>query len=95
MIRQHNKTLKELENKPMIMGSSTIAHSSAEKYLGDIIHEKGCKESLKQTIKERIRKLTSRCDDIIQIAEAPLMGGLRKGNVAFRLFEAQIILDRH
>ena len=86
-----NKTLKELEKNPMEMGSATISHSSAEKYLGDIISEKGCKDSIKQTIQERIRKLTSRCDDLIQIAEAPIMGGLRKGNVAFNLFEAQII----
>ena len=84
-------TLKELENKPMEMGNAVIEHSEAEKYLGDIIHEKGCRESINQTVKERMRKLTSRCDDIIQIAEAPLMGGLRKGNVAFKLFEAQII----
>lgn len=89
--KYRNKTLKELEKSPMKMGSSTIDHSSSEKYLGDIIHEKGCKESITQTIQDRTRKLISKCEDIIQIAEAPIMGGLRKGNVAFKLFEAQIV----
>ena len=85
------KTLKELDETPMTMGKGLIEHSQCEKYLGDFIHERGCKESISVTIKERMRKLRSKCNDIIQIAEAPIMGGLNKGNVAFRLFEAQII----
>ena len=51
-----------------------------EKYLGDIIHEKGCGESITATIKERMRKLTSKFEDIIQIANTTLKGGLRKSN---------------
>ena len=43
-----------------------------EKYLGDIIHEKGCEESITATIKERMRKLTSKCEEIIQIANTSL-----------------------
>ena len=39
-----------------------------EKYLGDITHEKECDESITATIKERMRKLTSKCEEIIQIA---------------------------
>ena len=75
----------------MTMGSGVIGHSISEKYLGDIISESGCQESITETIKERLRKLKSKCDDIIQIAEAPLMGGLNKGSIAFKLYEAQII----
>ena len=86
-----NKALKELKENPMTMGSGFIDHSPAEKYLGDIISEKGCQDSITETIKERVRKLRSKCDDIIQIAEAPLMSGLNKGSIAFKLFDAQII----
>ena len=85
------KTLKEVEKNPMKMGSGVVSHSESEKYLGDLINEKGCEQSITDTIKERTRKLKSKCDDIIQIAESPLMGGLNCGSVAFKLYEAQII----
>ena len=42
------------------MGGKTIDHSEKEKYLGDIIHEKGCVESITETIKERTIKLMSK-----------------------------------
>ena len=86
-----NNTLKEIKAKPMVMGSGTVNHSNSEKYLGDIINEKGCEQSITDTIKERKRKLKSKCDDIIQIADAPIMGGLNCGSIAFKLFNAQII----
>ena len=89
--RFRKKILKDVESNPIIMGSGIIEHSSQEKYLGDIISENGCKESITATIKERIRKLKSKCDDIIQVSDAPQMGCLNKGNVALKLFEAQII----
>ena len=44
----------------MKMGDEEIGHSSKEKYLGDIINERGCKESIQDTIKERKRKLISK-----------------------------------
>ena len=53
--------------------------------------ELGCRESVTLTIKERIRKLISKGEELIQIAEAPLMGGLGNSMVAIKLFEAQII----
>ena len=54
----------------MKMGEETLENSIImEKYLGDIIHEKGCKESITVTIKERMRKLTSKYEEIIQIAK--------------------------
>ena len=54
--------------QPMKMGEEILGTSVREKYLGDIIQEKGCKESITATIKERMRKLTSKCEEIIQIA---------------------------
>ena len=83
-----NRMRKELIIQPMKMGEETLGNSVMEKYLGDIIHEKGCEERITVTIKERIRKLTSKCEEIIQIANTTLMGGLRNINIAFNLFEA-------
>ena len=40
---------------PMIMGGVTH-HAVKEKYLGDWVHELGCKESISATIKERLQK---------------------------------------
>ena len=68
---------KELKKWPMKMGEEIIENSILEKYLGDIIHEKGCKESITATINERMRKLIPQCEDIIQIANTPL-GGFKK-----------------
>ena len=66
-----NKTLKELEKNPLKMGDAIIEHSEKEKYLGDIIHEKGCKDSISQTIKERLGKATGIGNDIIQTCDSP------------------------
>ena len=38
-----------------------------------------------------MRKLTSKCEEITQIANTTLMGGLRNSNIAFKLFEALVI----
>ena len=43
-------TLKAIKERPMNMGGVVIEHSEKEKYLGDMIHEKGCKESITATI---------------------------------------------
>ena len=75
----------------MMMRGVKIDHSTQEKYLGDIIHEKGCKESVQETIKERRRKLISKNEEIIQLADTPMMQGLGHSKTAFNLFEAHII----
>ena len=49
----------------MKMGKEILGNSVIEKYLRDIIDEKGCKESITATTKERMRKLTSKCEEII------------------------------
>ena len=35
--------------------------------------------------------LMKKCEEIIQIANTPVMGGLRNSNIAFKLFEALVI----
>ena len=86
-----NKTLKELERNPMRMGNSTIEHSEKEKYLGDIIHEKGCFESISATIKDRLGKATGICNDIIQTCDSPWINGLGNSSIVIKEFEARVI----
>ena len=85
------QTLAKTAKIPMKMGNKIIEHSEKEKYLGDVIHEKGCAVSISETINERTRKLISKCDDIIKLAENPIMGGLGNSTSAFKLYEATII----
>ena len=86
-----NRMRKELMKQPMKMGEEILGNFVMEKYLGDIIHEKGCEESITVTIKDRMRKPTSKCEEIIQIANTTLMGGLRNSNIAFKLFESLVV----
>ena len=86
-----NKMIKELKETPLKMGDEILEKVVTEKYLGDIIHEKGCKESITATIKERMRKLIPKVEEIIQIANTPIMAGLRNSRIAFKLFEAIVI----
>ena len=89
--RQKNAMKKKLDKNPIKMGGENLKYVDALKYLGDIINSKGCEQSIMDTIKERKRKLISKCEEIIEIAEHPLMGGLRSSTPAFKLFEATII----
>ena len=82
---------RKLQKDPMTMGGVKIEHSGKEKYLGDIINEKGCTESIQDTIRERKRKLVSKSEEIVQLANNSLMCGLGQSKTAFNLFEAQII----
>jgi hypothetical protein len=84
-------TLKELEKEPMTMGGLVIKHAGSEKYLGDWVNELGCKQSIDDTIKERMRKLTSKANDIIMLAEAPMMGADGTSMAAIKLFEATVV----
>ena len=89
--KYRNKILQDIDKAPMKMGGVVIDHSEKEKYLGDIIHEKGCRESISATIKMRMSSLISKCDEIIQLSESPYMGGTGNSLPAIKLFEAQII----
>ena len=75
---------------PIKMGDSYISNSEQEQYLGDMINQEGCAASITATIKERIRKLTSKCHEIIQISESPIMGGLGNSTAPFKLYDATI-----
>ena len=86
-----NKTLKEFKKNPLKMGDAIIEHSEMEKYLGDIIHEKGCKESIAQTIKDRIGKATGVNNDIIQTCDSPWINGLGNSSIIIKEFEARVI----
>ena len=59
------KTLETLNLNPMVMGGVTLKHAEKEKYLGDWVHELGCKESVSATIKERVQKQMGKCDEKI------------------------------
>ena len=89
--KYRKEVLSEIEKDPMMMGNIVIGHSEKEKYLGDIIHEKGVVESISATIKARTNGLVSKCDEIIKICESPVMGGTGNSLAAIKLFEAQII----
>ena len=65
------ETLKELEKEPMKMGGVVIDHAVSEKYLGDWVNELGCRQSIADAIKERMRKLTSKGNDIIMLVRPP------------------------
>ena len=69
--KSRDTTLKELLKEPMTMGGLVIKHAGSKKYLGDWVNELGCKQSIDDTIKERMRKLTSKTNDIIMLADAP------------------------
>ena len=54
------EAIKTLKKDPMMIGNA-----EKEKYLGDWIHEKGCRESISSTIKDRIQKLISKGEELI------------------------------
>ena len=89
------KARAEMENilkkDPIKMGNVIIEQAMMEKYLGDLIHQLGCARSIQETIKDRIRKLKTTCDEIIKTSESPWMGSLRNSETPFKLFEARVI----
>ena len=74
-----------------MMEGELIGNAVKEKYLGDWIHEQGCRESISSTIKDRIQKLITKGKELIHIAESPLMGAFGDSTLVIRLFESQII----
>ena len=89
--RFREETLRDLENQPLGMGGVAIKHAAKEKYLGDWVNELGCNESIDDSIKERMRKRTSKTNDIILLADAPMMGADGSSMAAIRLFEATVV----
>ena len=68
-----------------------IKLSEKEKYLGDWIHEKGCKASISETVKARTNRLVSKGEEIIQVSETTLMNGNGNSLPTFKLYEVQVI----
>ena len=85
------KLEKEVEENPIKMGQATIQISAQEKYLGDYIDNRGNSMSIEVTIKDRIRKLHSVVEEIIEVSNHRMMRGLRNSNLAFKQYEAKII----
>ena len=75
------------------MGGVVNDHAVTEKYLGDYLNELGCRQSIEDTIKERMRKMTSKVNDIIMLAGTPMIGTDGSSTAGIKLFEAQIIAD--
>ena len=90
-MKKRERILKDAKANPIRLGEAVIENSTCEKYLGDMIEEKGCAASITETIKERIRTLTSKCHDIIQMVENPIMGSLGNSLAPFKLFEATVV----
>ena len=81
----------QLEKDPMKIGGLTIEYAVNEKCLGDYVSELGCRQSIDDTIKERMRKLTSKANDIIMLADAPIMGADGTSMAAIKLYEATVV----
>ena len=75
----------------MGMRGVVVEHAANEKYLEDWVNELGSKESIDDTIKERMRKQTSKVNDIILLADAPMIGADGSSRALIKLFEAQVI----
>ena len=84
-------TLKAIKERPMNMGGIVIDNLEKEKYLRDIIHEKGCKERITATIKTRTNGLVGKREEMLQVSETAIMGGIGNSLAATKLFEAQMI----
>ena len=50
---QKESFIRDTAKTPFEMGGKTIDHLEKEKYLGDIIPEKECIESIRETLKGR------------------------------------------
>ena len=57
--------------------------------VGDYVSKLGCKQSTDDTIKYRMRKLTSKVNDMIMLADAPMMGADGSSTTTIKIFEAQ------
>ena len=89
--KQKTDMRTRLKKDPIKMGNTILQETNTEKYLGDLISEKGCEDSITETIKERTRKLTSKAEEIIQLAEHPLMASVGNSLPAIKMYEAMII----
>lgn len=85
------KSDSKLIKNSLGQGSFGAALASSLNIGSNWVNELGCKESIDATIKERIRKQTSKVNDNILLADAPMMGADWSSRAAIKLFEAQVI----
>ena len=83
--------MKTLKADPINIRAAIIYYNEKEKYLGDWIHEKGCRASISETVKVRTTGLVSKAEEIIQVSESPMMNGNGNYMAAFKLYEVQVI----
>ena len=89
--KQKKAMKNKIQKDPIVMGGTSLECATSEKYLGDQISDQGCEQSITDTIAERTRKLISKAEEIVQIAEHPWMASVGNALPAFKLFEAMII----
>ena len=73
------------------MGGVELEQSECEKYLGDLISDKGCVDSITKTIKKRIESNYHKCEEILKIADNGLLAGMGNSKTAITLFEVQVV----
>ena len=83
--------LTKLKDDPIKMGDSELPNTTADTCLGDVIHEEGCEMSITETINARIKKQKNKVEEIIQLAESPVMSITGNSVPAFKLYESIII----
>ena len=88
---QRDNMLNKLKNDPIKMGDSSLPNTKADTYLGDVIHQEGCEKSITETIDNRIKKQKNKIEEIIQLAESPVMSITGNSVPAFKLFDSIII----
>ena len=88
---QRKNMLNKLKDDPIKMGDSELPNTTADTYLGDVIHEEGCEMSITETINARIKKQRNKVEEIIQLAESPVMSITGNSVPAFKLYESIII----
>ena len=81
----------ETDSNPVQMGGVEIEQSKCEKYLGDLISDKGCVDSITKTIKKIIESNYRKCEEILKIADNGLLVGMGNSKTAITLFEAQVV----
>ena len=88
---QRDNLLNKLKDDPIKMGNTNLPNTKADTYLGDVIHQEGCEKSITETIDARIKKQKNKVEEIIQLAESPVMSITGNSVPAFKLYESIVI----
>ena len=72
--KHREDALKELEKRPNEDRRLNYGICSQRKMPWDYVSELGCRQSIDNTVRYRMRKLTSKINDIIMLGDSPIMG---------------------